>query len=99
MCKINGHSIFTYVSHIGNVSEVYNSKKNSKKIEEAEEAAEEKVDEALTEEGGDETSTTVSTAKINKSKHQTLSSLRVPLEEDDVGTSTSDTGIGLNLGG
>lgn len=99
MCKINGHSIFTYLFQPYNAQKLYTSKARAKEVTKAKEEASEEI---INNSDGDEISETASTAKINNKnkKKQTLSSLRIPLESKNIGASVdSSTSLGLNLGG
>ena len=99
MCKINGHSIFSYLTQPWNTTKLYTSNKRAKEVAAAQEAANREVESTSQ---GDETASTVSTAKINNKnrKNQTISSLRVPLESGSIGASVnSSSSLGLNLGG
>ena len=99
MCKINGHSIFSYVAQPWNASKLYTSEKRASVVQKAQTEAAETMAKNTE---GEEVSTTASTAKINNKlkKNQSLSSLRVPLESSNVGASVgSSTALGLNLGG
>ena len=99
MCKINGHSIFSYVAQPWNASKLYTSEKRASAVQKAQTEAAETMAKNTE---GEEVSTTASTAKINNKlkKNQSLSSLRVPLESSSVGASVgSSTALGLNLGG
>lgn len=99
MCKINGHSIFTYIAQPHNAKKLYSSNDRAKAIKAAEQEAKEVI---LNNSKGDEVSQTASVAKINgkKTTNQTLSSLRVPLQSNGVGASVgSGSPLGLNLGG
>lgn len=95
MCKINGHSIFTYVAQPWNSKKLYTSKEREDKIRQAQEEANKTIAENSE---GDETAKTASVAQQRKNKNQTLSSLRV--ESSKVGASVgAGTPVGLNLGG
>lgn len=99
MCKINGHSIFTYMAQPWNASKLYTSEKRATAVQKAKEEA---ADTIAKNTEGEEVSNTASTAKINnkQKKNQSLSSLRVPLESSNVGASVgSSSALGLNLGG
>jgi hypothetical protein len=98
VCKINGHSLFTYlVQPVWNAPKLFNSKKRAEAAQTAEEKAAETIKNNTE---GDEVSKTASVAQVNKpNKNQSLSSLRVPLE-NSVGASLGGTqALGLNLGG
>ncbi len=99
MCKINGHSLFSYLTQPWNAQKLYTSNSRAKEVAKAEEeAAEAKANNSK----GEEISTTASTAKINNKdkKNRTLSSLRNPLESQNIGASIdSSKTLGLNLGG
>lgn len=105
MCKINGHSLFTYLfKPAWEAPKTFNSKKKEQQADNAIKAAQQQVkaDIEQNHSKGDEISETASTAKVNNKikKNQTLSSLRVPLETSNVGASVGgNTGLGLNLGG
>ena len=100
MCKINGHSLFTYMFQpTSNWKKLASSKKREQQVAAAKTNAAETI---AKNSDGDEISETASTAKINnkQKKNQSLSSLRVPLESSNVGASTGgNTALGLNLGG
>lgn len=99
MCKINGHSIFSYIAQPWNVSKLYTSKKRDTAVQKAQQEA---ADTIAKNSDGEEVSNTASTAKINNNqkKNQSLSSLRVPLESENIGASVgSSNALGLNLGG
>lgn len=99
MCKINGHSLFTYLAQPHKSAQLLTSKKTetqAKQIKAEAEAAKTKYSD------GDELSSTATTAKINnkQKKNQTLSSLRVPMETSNIGASVGGSNaLGLNLGG
>lgn len=104
MCKINGHSFFTYLAQPWNAKKIRHSKQVEAKndaIIAAQQQAKADIEENHSD--GDEIAETATTAKINnkKKKNQTLSSLRVPLETSNVGASvgSGSNGLGLNLGG
>ena len=95
MCKINGHSIFSYLTQPWNAQKLYTSNARNKAVQKAQTEATENI---AKNSDGDEISETASTAK--KKKDRTLSSLRVPLESNNVGASVgSGSSLGLNLGG
>lgn len=98
MCKINGHSLFSYMFQPAwNWKKLASSKERERRTADAlNEAAQAKQDASK----GDEVSKTASNAQVNKpNKNQSLSSLRVPLE-NSVGASLGGTqALGLNLGG
>lgn len=99
MCKINGHSLFTYIAQPHNAKKLYSSKEREQKIATAKQQAEETK---LANSDGDEVSKTATTAQVNKQKkNQSLNSLRVPLQSSSVGASVGSSGtpLGLNLGG
>lgn len=99
MCKINGHSIFSYIAQPWNASKLYTSNQRASAVQKSQTDAAETIAKNT---DGDEVSNTASTAKINNKlkKKQSLSSLRVPLESSNVGASVgSSTALGLNLGG
>lgn len=99
MCKINGHSIFSYIAQPWNSSKLYTSNARQQEVAKAQANAAETI---ANNSKGDEVSDTASTAKMNnKNKNnRTLSSLRVPLESGNVGASVgSSNSLGLNLGG
>ena len=97
MCKINGHSIFTYLVQPHNAKKLYSSAERADRIRKAQEEAAKTIADNS---DGDEVSKTASVAQVNKGKkNQSLSSLRVPLE-NSVGASLGGTqALGLNLGG
>lgn len=102
MCKINGHSLFTYLVQPHNSGKLLASKKTSAIENKANSIAEEAAATKLKNSKGDEMADTATTAKINnkQKKNQTLSSLRVPLESSNVGASVGGSNsLGLNLGG
>lgn len=95
MCKINGHSLFTYIAQPWNSKKLYTSKERADRIKKAQEEAEKTIAENTE---GDETAKTATVVQQKKNKNQTLSSLRV--ESSKVGASVgSGTPVGLNLGG
>lgn len=95
MCKINGHSIFTYLVQPQNAKKLASSEKREAKIKEAQEEANKAINESSE---GDELAKTANVAQQKKHKNQTLSSLRV--ESSKVGASVgAGTPVGLNLGG
>ena len=99
MCKINGHSIFSYMVQPWNQRKLYTSNARAKEVSKAQAEAAETI---AKNSDGDEISDTASTAKMNNKnkKNQTLSSLRVPLESSNIGASVSSgAALGLNLGG
>lgn len=99
MCKINGHSLFTYIAQPHNSGSLLSSKKRANAVAKAQAEAEELK---AKNSDGDENATTATTATMaNKpKKNQTLSSLRVPLA-NSVGASlgSNTSALGLNLGG
>jgi hypothetical protein len=97
MCKINGHSIFTYLAQPWNTKALASSDKRQRALNAAAAEAAKNVDASVE---GDEISESAKTAQINKTKkNQSLSSLRTPLEAQDVGASVNSSSVGLNLGG
>ena len=98
MCKINGHSLFTYLVQPHNASKLYTSERRASTLQKAKEEAAETI---ANNSDGEEISSTASTAKINnkQKKNQTLSSLRVPMESSIGASVGSSTALGLNLGG
>lgn len=100
MCKLNGHSIFSYMFQPAwNAKKLFTSKKNEAQVAAARINAAEEI---AKNSDGEEISSTASTAKINnkQKKNQTLSSLRVPMESSNIGASVgSSNALGLNLGG
>lgn len=99
MCKINGHSIFSYIAQPWNSTKLYTSNARAKEVSKAQTDAAETI---AKNSDGDEMSDTASTAKMNNKnkKNQNLSSLRVPLESNSIGASVgSSSSLGLNLGG
>ena len=102
MCKINGHSLFTYIAQPHNSGKLLESKKVAAQKAKANEQLKKAEEVKAANSQGDEISATASTATIagKKKKNQTLSSLRVPLEASTVGASLGNTSaLGLNLGG
>ena len=97
MCKINGHNLFTYLAQPYNMKKLYTDNERNKRVKAAKKVATQQINESSK---GEEVSNTASIAQINQSKkNQTLSSLRVPLDQS-VGTSLGGTtSVGLNLGG
>lgn len=97
MCKINGHSLFTYIAQPWNSKKLYTSKERADRVKKAQEEAAKTIAENS---DGDEISKTAGVAQVNKGKkNQSLSSLRVPLE-NSVGASLGGSqALGLNLGG
>ena len=98
MCKINGHSIFTYLFQPWNAGKIATSKKNEKKIMQAQQQVDEANAAVKNEELQQDTATTT---KKDSNKRQDLSSLRIPLNTSNTGASISgdSTKLGLNLGG
>ena len=99
MCKINGHSIFSYITQPWNSKKLYTSKERANKVAAAKQQAAETI---AKNSDGEEISSTATTAIVNnkQKKNQSLSSLRVPLETANVGASVGEsTALGLNLGG
>jgi hypothetical protein len=95
MCKINGHSIFTYLVQPQNAKKLYTSHERDNKMKAAQEEANKAIQDSVE---GDETAKTANVAQQKKNKNQTLSSLRV--ESSKVGASVgAGTPVGLNLGG
>ena len=95
MCKINGHSIFTYGTQPWNAKKLWSSEKRADKIRQAQEEAAKTIEENSE---GDENAKTATVAQQKKNKNQTLSSLRV--EQSKIGASVgAGTPVGLNLGG
>ena len=98
MCKINGHSIFTYMFQPWNAGKIAASKQNEKKRAQAARQVEEANAEVKNEELQQDTATTT---KKDTNKRQDLSSLRIPLNTSNSGASISGDSrrLGLNLGG
>ena len=99
MCKINGHSIFSYMVQPWNASKLYTSNQRASATQKAQQEA---ADTIAKNSEGEEISSTAATAKINnkQKKNQSLSSLRVPLESSNIGASVGGSNaLGLNLGG
>lgn len=97
MCKINGHSIFTYTTQPWKAQQLYTSNKRASEVSQAQKNAAETLAQNT---DGDENATTATTAKIrNPKKNQTLSSLRVPTETAIGASLGGNTSLGLNLGG
>ena len=95
MCKINGHSIFTYLTQPHNTGKLLESEKRASAVKKANEDAAETLKNNT---DGDEIAKTASVAQQKKNKNQTLSSLRV--EQSKIGASVgAGTPVGLNLGG
>lgn len=95
MCKINGHSLFTYLVQPHNAKKLYSSERRADNIKKTQEEAEKTIAENTE---GDEMAKTANVAQQKKHKNQTLSSLRV--ESSKVGASVgAGTPVGLNLGG
>ena len=95
MCKINGHSIFTYLAQPHNTGKLLESEKRASAVKKANEDAAETLKNNT---DGDEIAKTASVAQQKKNKNQTLSSLRV--EQSKIGASVgAGTPVGLNLGG
>lgn len=95
MCKINGHSIFTYLVQPQNAKKLYSSERRADNIKKTQEEAEKTIAENT---DGDENAKTANVAQMKKNKNQTLSSLRV--EQSKIGASVgAGTPVGLNLGG
>lgn len=101
MCKINGQSIFKWMfaTPLAVADEVkyQKNKDNKRAIADAQSEAAKTI---AKNSDGDEVSKTASVAQVNKgNKNQSLSSLRVPLE-NSVGASLGGSqALGLNLGG
>ena len=98
MCKINGHSLFSYMFQPAwNWKKLASSKERDKKTAEAVANASEAKQNASE---GDEVSKTASVAQVNKGKkNQSLSSLRNQ-QSSSVGASLGGSqALGLNLGG
>lgn len=101
MCKINGHSLFSYgFQPVWNWKKLATSKERGAQTAAARTAQEEAAKEKLNASLGDDVAKTAGVAKVNKgNKNQSLSSLRVPLE-NSVGASLGGSqALGLNLGG
>lgn len=100
MCKINGHSLFTYMFQpTSNWKKLASSKERANQVAAAKTNAAETI---ANNSDGDEVSKTAATAQVNKQKkNQSLNSLRVPLQSSSVGASVGSSGtpLGLNLGG
>ena len=95
MCKINGHSIFTYTTQPWKAQQLYTSNQRNKEVAKAVEEANKTIAENTE---GEEVSKTATVAQRKQQKNQTLSSLRV--EPSKVGASVgAGTPVGLNLGG
>lgn len=95
MCKINGHSLFTYLAQPHNAKKLYSSKERADRIKKAQDEANKTIAENTE---GDEMAKTANVAQQKKNKNQTLSSLRI--ESSKVGASVgAGTPVGLNLGG
>lgn len=94
MCKINGHSIFTYMFQPWNASKLYNSNARAKETAAAQAEKEEAERKAAIGETDEETATV---AKTNESKNKEITSLRVPLKTQGVGSNVSQDRVGLNL--
>lgn len=101
MCKINGHSIFSYIAQPWNGKRLASSKKREQEITKAQQEvaiAQETRDKATSEsELNQSTAKSVQTKKATK---RDLSSLKVPLATSQTGASIGGaSGLGLNLGG
>jgi hypothetical protein len=95
MCKINGHSLFSYLVQPHNAKKLYTSHERDSKMKAAQAEAEKAIQDSVE---GDEVAKTASVAQQKKNKNQTLSSLRV--DSSKVGASVgAGTPVGLNLGG
>ena len=95
MCKINGHSLFTYIAQPHNIKKLASSEKREAAIKQAQDEANKTIAENS---DGDEIAKTATVAQQKKNKNQTLSSLRV--ESSKIGASVgAGTPVGLNLGG
>ena len=102
MCKINGHSLFTYIAQPHNSGKLLESKKVAAQKAKANEQLKKAQEVKAANSQGDELASTATTATINgkKKKTQTLSSLKVPLETSTIGASLGGSNsLGLNLGG
>lgn len=103
MCKINGHSLFTYLAQPWNSTKLLRSK------QEANNRAQQQQLDALTEQyntqeasikNQDLIQTTAKSVTTKKDTKRDLSSLRVPLNTANTGASIGGaSGLGLNLGG
>lgn len=97
MCKINGHSLFTYLVQPQNAKKLYSSHERNTKVRQAQEQAAETI---ANNTEGDEIAKTASVAQVNKGKkNQTLSSLRIPIENTTGASLGGAKAVGLNLGG
>ena len=95
MCKINGHSLFTYIAQPHNAKALASSEKRARAVEATK--ANSQADLEKNHSDGDENAKTATVARVNKSnKNQTLSSLRNPI---GVNIGDGTTKLGLNLGG
>lgn len=92
MCKINGHSIFSYMFQpVWNWKKLASSKARDKAVQEAQEESKNTI---TANSEGEEVAKTATTAKVNTVKtNQTLSSLRKP-----VGANVDSGALGLNIG-
>lgn len=99
MCKINGHSIFTYMFQPWKAGKIAASKQNEKKIQQARNQATQEINANVKNEELQQD--TATTTKQDNKKRQDLSSLRIPLNTSTSGASVSgdSTRLGLNLGG
>lgn len=101
MCKINGHSLFTYIAQPWNTKKLQESKKNERELNQARQEAVEALNNSN--DAVKETELNQSTAKSVQTKKATkrdLSSLKVPLATSQTGASIGGaSGLGLNLGG
>lgn len=97
MCKINGHSLFSYIAQPWNNKKLYTSKERASKVKQAQAEAAQTISENSV---GDEVSKTANVAQVNKGKkNQSLSSLRNQ-QSSSVGASLGGSqSLGLNLGG
>ena len=92
MCKINGHSIFTYMfqSPLFKWKKLYTSKKKSKK----------KDTELPTNVSNTETAEKTGSLASKETNKRDLSSLKIPLNTPNVGAQIGrPSSVGLNLGG
>jgi hypothetical protein len=95
MCKVNGHSWFTYMAQPWNARKLRNSKKRAAQLAAEREKAEALENQVTNEELATESATSV---KANTDNKNDIGSLRVPLNTQKTGLNKNDTIIGLNLG-
>lgn len=92
MCKVNGHSIFSYMFQpVWNWKKLSNSKKKGNAAQNTEEV------EAPTVPAKDTLQDTAKSAQTNKPTNKDITSLRVPLNTQGTGSNSGTKQLGLNL--